>query len=152
MSNDPDWSGCHITFYCSRECQKLHWKLHKSQCCAYKVNKQPCVQLITSWLQNHIPGVQLPLSGPLPGGHQGLKARGDDHLRSVFTILRRLRVLLANRQGIFSRGLLIMTSFHHCRDSPGDWSPGRDSASLPRLLQASHQQICVSGEIMCFDS
>ena len=31
-------TGCHSTFYCTRECQKLHWKLHKSQCCAYKVN------------------------------------------------------------------------------------------------------------------
>jgi len=30
-------TGCHITFYCSREHQKLHWKKHKSSCCAYKV-------------------------------------------------------------------------------------------------------------------
>jgi len=30
-------TGCHITFYCSREHQKQHWKKHKSACCAYKV-------------------------------------------------------------------------------------------------------------------
>ena len=30
-------TGCHVTFYCSRDHQKLHWKVHKSQCCAYKV-------------------------------------------------------------------------------------------------------------------
>jgi len=30
-------TGCHETFYCSRECQKLHWKKHKNQCCAFKV-------------------------------------------------------------------------------------------------------------------
>jgi len=30
-------TGCHITFYCSRDHQKLHWKKHKSSCCAYKV-------------------------------------------------------------------------------------------------------------------
>ena len=30
-------AGCHVTFYCSRGCQKSHWKIHKSQCCAYKV-------------------------------------------------------------------------------------------------------------------
>ena len=31
-------TGCHETFYCSRECQKLHWKKHKNQCCAFKVS------------------------------------------------------------------------------------------------------------------
>jgi len=30
-------TGCHITFYCSRDHQKQHWKKHKSSCCAYKV-------------------------------------------------------------------------------------------------------------------
>ena len=30
------------------------------------------------------------------------------------------------------------------RDAAGDRPPGSDPASLPRLLQASHQQICVS--------
>lgn len=34
-------TGCHITFYCSREHQKLHWKKHKSSCCAYKVCTSP---------------------------------------------------------------------------------------------------------------
>ena len=31
-------TGCHETFYCSREHQKLHWKKHKNHCCAFKVN------------------------------------------------------------------------------------------------------------------
>ena len=30
-------TGCHETFYCSREHQKLHWRKHKNQCCAFKV-------------------------------------------------------------------------------------------------------------------
>lgn len=30
-------TGCHITFYCSRDHQKQNWKRHKSACCAYKV-------------------------------------------------------------------------------------------------------------------
>ena len=30
-------TGCHETFYCSREHQKLHWKKHKNHCCAFKV-------------------------------------------------------------------------------------------------------------------
>ncbi|XP_059080640.1 SET domain-containing protein SmydA-8-like isoform X1 [Tigriopus californicus] len=30
-------TGCHITFYCSKEHQKQHWKKHKTNCCAYKV-------------------------------------------------------------------------------------------------------------------
>jgi len=34
-------TGCHVTFYCSRDHQKLHWKVHKSQCCAYKVCSSP---------------------------------------------------------------------------------------------------------------
>ena len=29
-------TGCHETFYCSREHQKLHWRKHKNQCCAFK--------------------------------------------------------------------------------------------------------------------
>jgi len=29
-------TGCHETFYCSREHQKLHWKKHKNHCCAFK--------------------------------------------------------------------------------------------------------------------
>ena len=31
-------TGCHETFYCSREHQKLHWKKHKNHCCAFKVH------------------------------------------------------------------------------------------------------------------
>ena len=31
-------TGCHETFYCSREHQKLHWRKHKNQCCAFKVS------------------------------------------------------------------------------------------------------------------
>jgi len=34
-------TGCHITFYCSRDHQKQHWKKHKSSCCAYKVCVSP---------------------------------------------------------------------------------------------------------------
>eukprot|EP00092_Neocalanus_flemingeri_P038962 GFUD01042416.1.p1 GENE.GFUD01042416.1~~GFUD01042416.1.p1 ORF type:complete len:551 (+),score=82.13 GFUD01042416.1:176-1828(+) len=34
-------TGCHITFYCSRDHQKQHWKKHKSSCCAYKVCSSP---------------------------------------------------------------------------------------------------------------
>ena len=34
-------TGCHETFYCSREHQKLHWRKHKNQCCAFKV-RPPC--------------------------------------------------------------------------------------------------------------
>jgi len=30
-------TGCHETFYCSREHQKLHWRKHKNQCCAFKI-------------------------------------------------------------------------------------------------------------------
>ena len=30
-------TGCHITFYCGKEHQKLHWKKHKNNCCAFKV-------------------------------------------------------------------------------------------------------------------
>uniref|UniRef100_A0A0K2TV79 Protein msta n=2 Tax=Lepeophtheirus salmonis TaxID=72036 RepID=A0A0K2TV79_LEPSM len=30
-------TGCHVTFYCSREHQKLHWKKHKNRCCSYKI-------------------------------------------------------------------------------------------------------------------
>eukprot|EP00095_Tigriopus_kingsejongensis_P011425 maker-scaffold953_size76948-snap-gene-0.8 protein:Tk11425 transcript:maker-scaffold953_size76948-snap-gene-0.8-mRNA-1 annotation:"hypothetical protein DAPPUDRAFT_194440" len=30
-------TGCHVTFYCSREHQKQHWKKHKTNCCAFKI-------------------------------------------------------------------------------------------------------------------
>ena len=30
-------TGCHETFYCSREHQKMHWRKHKNQCCAFKI-------------------------------------------------------------------------------------------------------------------
>ncbi|XP_021942369.1 protein msta [Zootermopsis nevadensis] len=30
-------SSCHLVFYCSREHQKQHWKIHKTQCTPYKV-------------------------------------------------------------------------------------------------------------------
>jgi hypothetical protein len=28
-----DCAKCRITFYCSRSCQKAHWKVHKKSCC-----------------------------------------------------------------------------------------------------------------------
>ena len=40
-------TGCHETFYCSREHQKLHWKKHKNHCCAFKVR---IIQLIMEFL------------------------------------------------------------------------------------------------------
>ena len=38
-------TGCHETFYCSREHQKLHWRKHKNQCCAFKVSTFCCIYL-----------------------------------------------------------------------------------------------------------
>jgi hypothetical protein len=34
-------SRCHIKLYCSSECQKKHWKDHKSKCIALPVDKNP---------------------------------------------------------------------------------------------------------------
>ena len=79
-------------------------------------------------------GVQFPLSGPLPCGHQGPQARGDDHLRSVRTYF-------------FIDNSIDSLIIVNCRNPPGDWSPSSHTACLPRLLQACYQQICVSTEI-----
>ena len=129
-------SGCHITFYCSREHQKLHWKLHKSQCCAYKVTTpSELFALILHLL--HVAGLQLPQPGPLPSGHPGPQARGDDHLRWV--------TIISHHQSSMMNHLNHKSSMMNpLRDAAGDRPPGSDPASLPRLLQASHQQICVS--------
>ncbi|KAJ9579509.1 hypothetical protein L9F63_004828 [Diploptera punctata] len=34
-------SGCHSVFYCCRDHQKQHWKIHKSQCTPYKLSISP---------------------------------------------------------------------------------------------------------------
>lgn len=32
-------SGCRSTYYCSRDHQKQHWKVHKGQCCPWKLSE-----------------------------------------------------------------------------------------------------------------
>ena len=34
-------SGCHSVFYCSKDHQKQHWKIHKTQCTPYKLSISP---------------------------------------------------------------------------------------------------------------
>lgn len=35
----PTWCPCHVVRYCNSECQKSHWKLHKSDCASKAVTK-----------------------------------------------------------------------------------------------------------------
>ena len=44
-SADKKCTGCHMTFYCSQECQHAHWKTHKPNCRVlsdYKQKKKTC--------------------------------------------------------------------------------------------------------------
>ena len=36
-------AGCNLVYYCSEECQKLHWKAHKSTCRSAVVDAHSCV-------------------------------------------------------------------------------------------------------------
>jgi len=65
-------TGCHITFYCSREHQKLHWKLHKSQCCAYKVCSSPSLGRYLVATRDLKPGEMIISETPLVIGPQAV--------------------------------------------------------------------------------
>ncbi|KAH8833958.1 hypothetical protein DL96DRAFT_474935 [Flagelloscypha sp. PMI_526] len=63
----PACSGCGRTFYCSKKCQKEHWKSHKSLC---QMNQKTV---------NKIEGVKY---SP-PGGGDSSKAEVGDLLASL---------------------------------------------------------------------
>ena len=65
-------TGCHVTFYCSREHQKLHWKVHKSQCCAYKVCSSPDIGRYLVATRDLKPGEMIISETPLVIGPQAV--------------------------------------------------------------------------------
>jgi len=65
-------TGCHVTFYCSREHQKLHWKVHKSQCCAYKVCSSPDIGRFLVATRDLKPGEMIISETPLVMGPQAV--------------------------------------------------------------------------------
>lgn len=38
-------TNCKTVHYCSRECQKGNWKIHKGNCCPFEVIKFHCESL-----------------------------------------------------------------------------------------------------------
>jgi len=65
-------TGCHVTFYCSREHQKQHWKVHKSQCCAYKVCSSPDLGRYLVATRDLKPGEMIISETPLVMGPQAV--------------------------------------------------------------------------------
>jgi len=65
-------TGCHVTFYCSRGCQKSHWKIHKSQCCAYKVCSSPELGRYLVATRDLKPGEMIISETPLVMGPQAV--------------------------------------------------------------------------------
>jgi len=65
-------TGCHITFYCSRDHQKQHWKKHKSSCCAYKVCSSPSLGRYLVATRDLKPGEMVISETPLVIGPQAV--------------------------------------------------------------------------------
>ena len=142
-------TGCHVTFYCSREHQKLHWKLHKSQCCAYKVSANILpFHMNKTWANRHLPSNEYQIFYQRQCQYSIWHRKQSSILKVVVNNCSVPGVQFT-RAGEVSRGHQRPEAGRddHIRDSSGHRTPSCHHPSVSGLLQTCYKQICVSSSV-----
>lgn len=110
-------SRCKSVYYCSKECQKMHWKQHKSSCQEYvhiqeeiterEEHVNSILQSCCNYSNNDLLKVSAELQGDLKGGKEGkglsyLKVFDLSHLNSLTCEICYEVVPVTNQQQFFS--------------------------------------------------